>query len=136
VSDLPESSTPGCACDGPCPECPSGKPRKSCSLCEGTGKLCCEFPCWQRVGLTSEPCCPGCAPLDDPAPEPMATVTSLAGSPSGKETPEQDPHFRCVVCQDEGYVDVPDPRETPTYESGPYAVRKPCEACAGKETPE
>jgi hypothetical protein len=84
-------STPGCACDGPCPECPSGKPRKSCSLCEGTGKLCCEFPCWQRVGLTSEPCCPGCAPLDDPAPEPMATVTSLAGSPSGKETPEQDP---------------------------------------------
>jgi hypothetical protein len=23
----------------------------------------CEMPCWQRVGLTAEPCCPGCAPL-------------------------------------------------------------------------
>jgi hypothetical protein len=25
----------------------------------------CEFPCWQRLGLTSEPCCPGCARLPD-----------------------------------------------------------------------
>lgn len=23
----------------------------------------CEMPCWQRVGLTSKPCCVGCAPL-------------------------------------------------------------------------
>jgi hypothetical protein len=23
----------------------------------------CEMPCWQRVGLTDDPCCPGCAPL-------------------------------------------------------------------------
>lgn len=23
----------------------------------------CEFPCFQRVGLTSEPCCSGCRPL-------------------------------------------------------------------------
>lgn len=23
----------------------------------------CEFPCWQRLGLTSSPCCSGCAPL-------------------------------------------------------------------------
>jgi hypothetical protein len=22
----------------------------------------CEFPCWQRVGLTDQPCCPGCLP--------------------------------------------------------------------------
>lgn len=28
----------------------------------------CEFPCWQRLGLTTTPCCKGCAPLamDDP----------------------------------------------------------------------
>jgi hypothetical protein len=25
----------------------------------------CEFPCWQRVGLTDRACCPGCQPLDD-----------------------------------------------------------------------
>jgi hypothetical protein len=23
----------------------------------------CEMPCWQRVGLTSEPCCFDCPPL-------------------------------------------------------------------------
>lgn len=23
----------------------------------------CEFPCWQRIGLTVVPCCKGCAPL-------------------------------------------------------------------------
>jgi hypothetical protein len=29
------------------------------------GKLC-EWPCWQRIGITSEPCCPGCPPLPEP----------------------------------------------------------------------
>lgn len=24
----------------------------------------CEFPCWQRAGLTTHPCCPTCRPLD------------------------------------------------------------------------
>ena len=24
----------------------------------------CEWPCWQRIGLTADACCPGCAPLD------------------------------------------------------------------------
>jgi hypothetical protein len=37
----------------------------------------CEFPCWQRIGLTSKPCCPGCAPLPEPEPEPIATVTPI-----------------------------------------------------------
>jgi hypothetical protein len=31
------------------------------SGCDCTSR--CEFPCWQRVGLTDEPCCRGCAPL-------------------------------------------------------------------------
>jgi hypothetical protein len=31
--------------------------------CKCTGS--CEFPCWQRVGLTSDPCCRGCAPLEE-----------------------------------------------------------------------
>lgn len=73
--------TPGserCYCDGPCPECPSGKPRKNCRICDGYGTLCCEFPCWQRIGLTSEPCCPSCAPLPEPEPVEVAPVTSLA----------------------------------------------------------
>lgn len=26
------------------------------------GRLC-EWPCWQRAGLTAEPCCKTCAPL-------------------------------------------------------------------------
>jgi hypothetical protein len=26
----------------------------------------CEFPCWQRVGLTSDPCCKQCAPIEEP----------------------------------------------------------------------
>jgi hypothetical protein len=30
----------------------------------------CEFPCWQRIGLTATPCCPGCARL----PEPEGTI--------------------------------------------------------------
>lgn len=60
-------STPGCRCDGPCPECPPGKPRKGCPICDGYGALCCEFPCWQRVGLTPEPCCAGCPPLPEVA---------------------------------------------------------------------
>jgi hypothetical protein len=39
----------GCVCDrGPAP---------------------CEFPCWQRIGLTATPCCPGCARLPEPEPE-------------------------------------------------------------------
>jgi hypothetical protein len=66
-----------CRCDGPCPDCPNGRPRKDCPICDGYGTLCCEFPCWQRVGLTSEPCCPGCAPLPDPEPEPVATVRPI-----------------------------------------------------------
>lgn len=28
-----------------------------------TGSRSCEFPCWQRVGLTTDLCCPDCAPL-------------------------------------------------------------------------
>lgn len=31
--------------------------------CKCTGR--CEFPCWQRVGLTEEPCCRGCVPLPE-----------------------------------------------------------------------
>lgn len=23
----------------------------------------CEFPCWQRIGVTDQACCPGCPPL-------------------------------------------------------------------------
>lgn len=23
----------------------------------------CEMPCWQRIGLTTTPCCDGCPPL-------------------------------------------------------------------------
>lgn len=34
---------------------------KGCQ-CDKDGKLC-EFPCWQRIGLTADPCCEGCAPL-------------------------------------------------------------------------
>lgn len=26
----------------------------------------CEMPCWQRVGLTSLACCPGCPDLETP----------------------------------------------------------------------
>lgn len=26
----------------------------------------CEWPCWQRIGLTAQPCCPDCPPLPDP----------------------------------------------------------------------
>ena len=37
----------GCKCDSKEPR-PDGKPRD------------CEFPCWQRVGMTDQPCCPGC----------------------------------------------------------------------------
>jgi hypothetical protein len=33
--------------------------------CDEDGREC-EFPCWQRIGLTSQPCCPDCAPLPDP----------------------------------------------------------------------
>lgn len=31
-------------------------------MCD-TGHRRCEFPCWQRIGLTTDPCCPDCAPL-------------------------------------------------------------------------
>lgn len=41
--------TEGCKCDSPQPR-PDGRPRN------------CEFPCWQRVGMTTNPCCPDCAP--------------------------------------------------------------------------
>lgn len=23
----------------------------------------CEMPCWQRIGMTTDPCCPDCGPL-------------------------------------------------------------------------
>lgn len=72
--------TPGtekCRCDGPCPECPPGKPRKNCPICNGYGTLCCEFPCWQRLGLTAEPCCPGCPPLDPPDEPKVADVVPI-----------------------------------------------------------
>lgn len=36
--------------------------------CKCTGD--CEFPCWQRVGLTVQPCCPGCPPLGENDAEP------------------------------------------------------------------
>lgn len=45
--------TPGterCMCDSKVPR-PDGRPRD------------CEFPCFQRIGLTTDPCCPDCAPL-------------------------------------------------------------------------
>ena len=32
--------------------------------CDKDGRTC-EMPCWQRIGLTSRPCCPGCPPLPD-----------------------------------------------------------------------
>lgn len=31
-------------------------------VCDKDGR-CCEFPCWMRLGLTAQPCCPGCPPL-------------------------------------------------------------------------
>jgi len=37
----------------------------------------CEWPCWQRLGLTAEPCCPDCAPLPEPEPEEIADVIPL-----------------------------------------------------------
>jgi hypothetical protein len=40
----------GCKCDSPEP-LPNGQRRE------------CEMPCWQRVGMTSSPCCPDCPPL-------------------------------------------------------------------------
>lgn len=46
-------TTPGtskCMCDRPEPR-PYGLARH------------CEFPCWQRIGLTETPCCPDCGPL-------------------------------------------------------------------------
>ena len=30
--------------------------------CDTDGRRC-EFPCWQRLGVTDTPCCPDCAPL-------------------------------------------------------------------------
>lgn len=72
-------STPGCRCDGPCPECPPGKPRKNCRVCGGYGTLCCEMPCWQRLGETSEPCCPGCPPLPRPDAPRLADIVPIGG---------------------------------------------------------
>lgn len=46
--------------------------------CDTDGRVC-EFPCWQRLGLTPDPCCPDCAPLDEPEPEPRADAIDLAG---------------------------------------------------------
>lgn len=45
--------TASCMCDSPTPR-PDGRPRN------------CEFPCWQRAGITDTPCCPDCK-NDDPA---------------------------------------------------------------------
>lgn len=44
--------TAKCMCDSDTPR-PDGRPRD------------CEFPCWQRVGMTTQPCCPDCAPLPE-----------------------------------------------------------------------
>jgi hypothetical protein len=41
----------------------------------------CEFPCWQRVGLTNQRCCAGCAPVEAgwrPQDASAAFVDSLA----------------------------------------------------------
>lgn len=35
----------------------------------------CEMPCWQRIGLTSQPCCPDCGPL--PSDEDLADEALL-----------------------------------------------------------
>lgn len=39
----------------------------------------CEFPCWQRLGLTTDPCCDTCAPLvsDDAEDLDRQEVTSV-----------------------------------------------------------
>lgn len=42
-----------------CGEPVGSSPRKRC-VCGPD----CEFPCWQRDGLTTQACCPGCPPLD------------------------------------------------------------------------
>ena len=57
--------TPGterCMCDTGCTGCAGA----GCATCRGTGSRQCEFPCWQRVGLTSSPCCVDCPTLPDP----------------------------------------------------------------------
>lgn len=49
--------TPGtekCMCDSRQP-LPFGEPRQPC-----------EWPCWQRIGLTETPCCPDCPTLPHP----------------------------------------------------------------------
>lgn len=48
----PTGTEPTGFVDGHPPECRCGRD--------------CEMPCWQRVGLTSQPCCKGCPPLPDP----------------------------------------------------------------------
>jgi hypothetical protein len=59
----------------------------------------CEFPCWQRVGLTTQPCCPGCPPLasDDVAPisrsgppsrAPEAPADAAASAPDEPPAPQ------------------------------------------------
>jgi hypothetical protein len=45
------STAGGILIDGPPPGCVCNKD--------------CGFPCWQRVGLTTIPCCVACPPLDD-----------------------------------------------------------------------
>lgn len=74
-------ATPGCRCDGPCWACGgTGSDKLSggrCEACDGYGTRCCEMPCWQRLGLTAEPCCPDCPALPEPEPEPTADVIPL-----------------------------------------------------------
>lgn len=41
-----------------------GTPNVDGCQCDRDGRLC-EMPCWQRVGLVEQPCCPGCPPLPE-----------------------------------------------------------------------
>lgn len=55
----------------------------------------CEFPCWQRAGLTDQPCCPDCPPFD---------TQSDTDAPSAPITLDRSPiavgEERCEVCGD------------------------------------
>ena len=39
----------------------------------------CEFPCWQREGLTKDPCCAGCPPLPNPEVDVRPWPTAMLG---------------------------------------------------------
>lgn len=49
----------------------------------------CEMPCWQRLGITDHPCCPGCPPLLDPeACAPDCDCDGCYRSPVGAPVPD------------------------------------------------